>query len=109
MIHGAIPGLAKAGFPLAGTGRQKEGEMKTMYWKILGAVALSGMLFALPAGAEEAGDMPQTQPAQCGSDLSYRDDDPLAGILSAQRGCCSWHGAYPGSTIKDASCAMTGR
>ena len=60
--------------------------MKTMYWKILGAVALSGMLFALPAWAEEAGDMPQTQPAQCGSDLSYRDDDPLAGILE----CPAW-------------------
>ena len=70
--------------------------MKTMYWKILGAVALSGMLFALPAWAEEAGDMPQPQPAQCGSDLSYRDDDPLAGILSAQRGCCSWHGGVSG-------------
>ena len=40
--------------------------------------------------------MPQPQPAQCGSDLSYRDDDPLAGILSAQRGCCSWHGGVSG-------------
>lgn len=83
--------------------------MKTMYWKILGAVALSGMLFALPAWAEEAGDMPQTQPAQCGSDLSYRDDDPLAGILSASVAAARGMGAYPGSAIKDASCAMTGR
>lgn len=70
--------------------------MKTVYWKILGAVALSGMLFALPAWAEEAGEMPQTQPAQCGSDLSYGDDDPLAGVLNAQRGCCSWHGGVSG-------------
>lgn len=83
--------------------------MKTVYWKILGAVALSGMLFALPAWAEEAGEMPQTQPAQCGSNLSYGDDDPLAGVLNAQRGCCSWHGACLGDVIRGASCAMTGR
>lgn len=55
--------------------------MKTMMWKILGTVAVAGMLFSAPAWAEETGALSQTQPSQCASDLSQKDDDPLAGIL----------------------------
>lgn len=70
--------------------------MKTLLWKILGAVAMAGMLFSAPAWAEETEVLPQTQPLQCAPDLSQKDDDPLAGILSVQRGCCSWHGGVSG-------------
>ena len=70
--------------------------MKTILWRILGVVALTGMLFSTPAWAEEAEFLSQTQPSQCVPDFSQNDDDPLAGILSAQRGCCSWHGGVSG-------------
>lgn len=70
--------------------------MKTLLWKILGAVAMAGMLFSAPAWAEGTEVLPQMQPSQCTPDFSQNDDDPLAGILNVQRGCCSWHGGVSG-------------
>lgn len=70
--------------------------MKTAGWKILSVAVLAGMLFSVPAWAEEANVLSKIYLPQCVSGTSQTLDDPLAEILSAQRGCCSWHGGVSG-------------